>query len=740
MNMHHARWGCCIFILLVCGISGGAAETRQLSASDTQPPTVRAVRLEPDESIAMDGRLDEAAWGRADPATDFRQSDPQNGDPATERTEVRILFSRDSLYIGAEFFDSDPDGVLGNQMTRDGPLEGDDRFMWTLDPFLDQRSGYFFEINPSGAMGDAQLLPGSGGNFGTTQNRAWDGIWLARVTRHDEGWTAEIEIPFRTLNFDPNAAAWGANFQRTVRRKNEEGLWAGWRRNQGILNLTASGRIEGIADVSQGRGVDIQPWVIGRYSAESLGGTSASYTGDAGLDLFYNLTPGLRANVTSNTDFAQIEVDDRQVNLTQFALFFPEKRDFFLEGASNFDFARESNRDLTAFHSRRIGLGEDGRPQKIDYGVKLGGQANAFDVGLLHVRTAADLGVLGEDFTVFRPKRRWGSQSYAGLIYTRRATRDSAIPDRHTIGFDVQLATPRFRGNQNLRFSAFVMKTPNSARQGDNLAFGARVDYPNDRWSLRTSYKEYQKNFDPTLGFVGNRDYRKLAPTAIFSPRPRNSRWIRRFTFQAAGQFWVDSQNKWFERSYRLTLLGVDFQSGDRLSIQALPRYDRLRRDFRITRGITLPEGNDYQYTRYSFGFNTADRRTVSGNANVTVGTFFSGHRRDLSAGLNLRPFSGVLATLDASFSRVELAEGNFSTRILRAVINTQFSPFISVSNNIQYDSVSRILGWQSRFRWTLRPGNDLYVVWLDRSLDSDDQWMTLDRSLATKLLYTHRF
>ncbi len=738
--MHHRRWGSHIFILVVCGIVGRNAEARQLSETDTQRRTVRAVRLEPDERIAVDGRLDEAAWGRADPATDFRQFDPQNGAPATERTEIRILFSRDSLYIGATFFDSDPAGVLGNQMTRDGPLAGDDRFMWTLDPFLDQRSGYFFEINPSGAMGDAQLVAGSGGTFGTTQNRAWDGIWLARVTRHDEGWTAEIEIPFRTLNFDPDAEAWGANFQRTVRRKNEEDLWTGWGRNQGIFNLTASGRIEGITDVSQGHGIDIQPWVIGRSRAEPLEGTSATYTGDAGLDVFYNLTPQLRMNLTSNTDFAQIEVDDRQVNLTQFPLFFPEKRDFFLEGASNFDFSRENSRDLTVFHSRRIGLDEDGRPQKIDYGVKLGGQAGSFDLGLLQVRTAAEPGVLGEDFTVLRPKRQFGSQSYAGLIYTRRATRDSTIPDRHTIGFDFQLATPSFRGNQNLRFSAFVMKTPTSARNGNDLAFGVRVDYPNDRWQIRSSYKEKQTNADPAVGFIQRTAYKKLAPTIGFSPRPENSRWIRRFRFGARNQFWVDRQNEWFERSYQLTLLGVDFQSGDRFTIQAFPRYERLRRDFRIGGGITLPAESEYQYTRYSFGLNTANRRMVSGSANVAVGTFFSGHRRDLSTGLNLRPLGGLLATLDARFSRIELVEGSFSTTILRAVINTQFSPFLSVSNNIQYDSRSRVLGWQARLRWTLRPGNDMYVVWLNRSLDSDDQWMTLDRSLATKFIYTHRF
>jgi hypothetical protein len=218
-------------------------------------PVVQAMRMGADEKIAVDGRLEEAAWTRAVPITDFKQFEPQNGEPGTERTEIRIIFDKDNLYIGGEFFDSDPSGLLGNQMVRDGGLGADDRFIWVLDPFNDSTSGYYFETNPAGAMGDAQLVPAiGGGNFGVSQNRAWDGIWLARVRRHELGWTVEVQIPFRTLNFDPSGNAWGANFQRTVRRKNEEVFWNGWGRNQGIYSLAFAGQIEGISDVSQGHG------------------------------------------------------------------------------------------------------------------------------------------------------------------------------------------------------------------------------------------------------------------------------------------------------------------------------------------------------------------------------------------------------------------------------------------------------------------------------------------------------
>lgn len=728
------------FILVVFTILSGEVWAGQLPAADGPRPAIKAVRLDQDEHIAVDGRLDEEVWRRAEPATTFTQSDPQNGAPATERSEIRILFDRDNLYIGANLFDSDPSGLLANQMVRDGALNADDRFMWVLDPFNNLQSGYFFETNPAGAMGDAQLVAASGTTFGTTQNRAWNGIWLARVRRHEQGWTAEIEIPFRTLNFNPNAQAWGANFQRTVRRKNEEDYWSGWNRNQGLFSLAAAGRIEGITDVSQGHGLDLKPYIVGAHNGAVGQGTSSRYTGDAGLDLFYNVTPQLRSNLTINTDFAQTEVDDRQVNLTRFPLFFPEKRDFFLEGAGNFDFSREQGANLTAFFSRRIGLTNRGRPQKIDYGLKLGGQAGRFDIGVMQVRTGDERDVPGEDFTIVRPKRRLFSQSYAGLIYTRRATRHSNIPDRHTIGADFQFATAHFRGTQNMQFSAFAMKTPDAAKKGDDAAWGFRFDFPNDLWNARFGYKDFQKNVDPAVGFVERVDYRKYTPLVTLRPRPKNNRWIRQVTMEARSELFTDRHGRWLERFTQLTLVDLNLHSGDSASVHAFPVYEYLDRHFRIAPGITLPLGGEYQYTRYQFGFSTANRRTISGSGDVTVGTFYSGHRRDLTATVNVRPRRGLLATVTGTFSDVDLAEGSFSTTLLRGIVNTQFNPFMSVSNNIQYDSVTRVLGWQSRFRWIVTPGTDVYVVWMSNWVDSGERLTTLDRNTATKLVYTYRF
>jgi hypothetical protein len=701
-------------------------------------PTATAVRLNPDERIAIDGVLNEPSWERAPAITDFKQSEPRNGEPGTERTQIRILFSSESIYIGARLFDSAPDGILGNQMIRDGALSADDRFMWVLDPLNDRRSGFFFEVNPAGAMGDAQLVPAAGGAVALTQNRAWNGIWLARVRRFDEGWTVEVEIPFHTLNFDPNATEWGANFQRTVRRKTEEDFWSGWARNQGMFNLTVAGRIVGISDVSQGHGLDIKPYVLGTYLQPTGPGRPAVYRGSEGLDLFYNVSPQLRANLTVNTDFAQTEVDDRQVNLTRFPLFFPEKRDFFLESSGNFDFSRESNQDMTAFFSRRIGLDDHGQPQDIDYGVKVAGSAAGLNLGLLHVRTGEQGTAPGEDFTVVRTKRPLFRQSYAGMIYTRRATRQPGILDRQTLGGDFQFATSQFRGSQNLDLNGYYMRTPDGTGRGEDAGFGFRLLYPNDRWSGRLVAKEYQKNFDPAVGFRQRADSREIGARWKFAPRPKNSRIVRQAGAEAWYDWFSDTHGRWNEKNDQY-IFDIDFQSGDSAQFTINPIWERLPEPFSITSGITLPMGQEYDYVRYSWRLDTAEKRPVAFSSTVSVGTFYSGHRQDLRGAVTVRPRRGLLAQLTVQYNDVDLAEGRFSTKLYRGLINTQFSPFVSVSNNIQYDSVSRVLGWQSRFRWIAKPGDDVYFVWMTNWLEVDDRLRTLDRNAAVKLLYTHR-
>ena len=732
-------------VLVVCAVMASmpAARADAQGAPAAVPGVMVAIPLGTDERIDLDGRLEESVWSRAAPAADFVQLDPDNGAPATEKTEVRIVFNRERLYIGVTCFDSNPAGIRGKQLLRDADLGSDDRFMWSIDTYLNGRTGYYFETNPVGVLGDGLLAQGDSGPTaaGGTVNRQWDGIWIARVARSDTGWTAEIELPFRTLNFDPHGTAWGINFQRTVRRTNEESIWTGSARNQGLLRMTNAGRVTGLTGISQGAGLDLKPHAVAAVaSAPGRGRPATIGERDAGIDIFYSLTPGLRANVTVNTDFAETEVDQRQVNLTRFPLFFPEKREFFLEGSGFFDFAREPGNQVEPFFSRRIGLDANGSPQKIDVGLKLTGQIGGQDVGLLQVRTGDDGTAVGEDFTVFRVRRRILSQSYAGMLYTRRDARAAGSTDLNTLGFDFNLGTSKFRGAQNLETSGFWLWNTNPLGTGQNLTYGVRLNYPNDVLSWRVSWRTVQPFYNPAVGFNQRSGYRRVFPVIRFSPRPITHRYIRRFAWEAQTEVLTDMHNDLLLRRVNLNVLQVRMHAGDEVQLFVTPQRERLETPFQIYQGIVLPVGSEYSFTRHRVVAATASQRILAVRADYENGGFYSGRRRGTTVNLTVRPRPGILASIESEWNRLHLAEGAFSTRVFRSIVNAQFSPWISVGNNLQYDTVTRVLGWQGRFRWILRPGNDFYIVYSHNWWESTPGTRsTLDRRGVTKFVYTHR-
>ena len=501
---------------------GGQSDSESLAV-----PLLRATPVPAGERIDLNGFLAETAWDAATPITTFKQQEPTEGAEPTEGSEVRVLIDGEALYIGAMFFD-EPDGVLAYQKRRDEGLRTDDRFMWILDTFLDGRTGYFFEINPAGLMGDGLLR--EGGNV----NKAWDGVWEARVQRLDNGWSAEIRIPWSTLNFDPESDTWGINFQRTIRRKQEEILWAGHRRTEGLRRPIHAGRLTGLRDMSQGLGLEVKPYAVAGLTRQ--GAQSTSYPRDAGVDMAYSITSSLRAAASINTDFAEVEVDQRRVNLTRFPLRFPEQRDFFLEGSGVYNFAPRNG--VEPYFSRRIGLRE-GSAVPIRFGTRLGGQAGRYEVGLLQVGTDDHLGVGGENFTVARVKRQFLAESTIGAIYTRRAGGADATgvrpTDNHTAGIDLDFRTARFLGDKNLQADAFFVWNSNPELNIDRTvsdlsARGLRIDFPNDIWEMHLSYREFGSFYDPAVGFVTRNGFRRVEPNVTWRPRPDSS-WIRQFEF-----------------------------------------------------------------------------------------------------------------------------------------------------------------------------------------------------------------
>jgi len=754
MGVLRLRLRLCFVLSMLAVATAGAGPQDQDSGA---PRTVAARRLALDERLEIDGLLDEPLWLRTAAATGFRQREPVTGAPATEPTEVRAVYDGRRLVLGVLLHDSEPDAILHNQMQRDGSFDADDSFAWIVDTFLDGRTGYYFEINPAGAMGDGLLTlssssgRGGGGQGGDPEgasiNRSWDGIWTARVRRTNTGWTAEIEIPFRTLNFNPDLTTWGINFRRTVRRKNEESLWTGQALNQGLTRVINAGRIEGLSDLSQGVGLDLKPYAIGHVSSAPAAGQPAATTrGNLGLDAFYNVTPALQLNVSINTDFAETEVDERRVNLTRFPLFFEEKRDFFLEGSSYFDFGRLPGSSVVPFFSRHIGRDARGRSQRIDVGTKVTGRAGAFDVGVLQVRTAdrREEEQVGEDFSVMRVRRRLFEQSYVGALYTRRATRLPGQVDRHTAGLDIGLNTSRFRGDKNLDASAFYLWTNNPFDERGTSGFGAMLQYPNDPWNASFSAVELQPGYDPALGFVERRGYRRFSPAIEWSPRLDDHPWIRGLEFELEADIQNDMDNDLLTRELEFTVLQVNAHDGGRYQFRVTPQYERLEEDFEISDGVLLPAGGVYRFTRYQLEAQTAEHRLLSVSPEVTWGDFFSGRRRDFSLRVDVRPRRGFAASLEAERNVLDLAQGSFTADVYRLDASTQFSPWISLANKLQYDTVSRMLGWQLRFRWIQRPGNDLYVVythnWREMLEFGERRLMTFDNRLATKLVYTLRF
>jgi len=742
--------------------------TTHVPVADAKP-SMTALGLGVGDDINLDGRLDEPIWSRAVLATDFWQKDPVEGAAPTESTTVAVIYTSRDLYIGAMLYDSDPSGIRAYQKQRDAGLGTDDRFMFILDTFLDGRTGYFFETNPAGLMGDGLISGGGGGggrggrggSFGV--QKSWNGIWEARVTRGDYGWSVEIRIPFSTLNFDPRRDTWGINFQRTVRRKNEEIVWSGFRRNQQFTRPIHAGRIDGLDGMSQGLGLEIKPYAVAGWTnlpTTDIGTDPTAYAGDAGFDLSYNITSSLRASVTVNTDFAQVEVDDRRVNLTRFPLFFPERRDFFLEGSGVFSFAPRNG--VTPYFSRNIGLAA-GEPVPITVGGRLGGQIGRTEVGLLHVQTRSGdrfdsdglaFTVPAEQFTAARVKQTFFQQSTIGAIYTRRAASYSGVgerlPDNHTLGVDLDLFTSRFLGNKNLQFEAFAVWNSDPVPGGastnaDRLARGVRLNYPNDLIRASASYRELPNDFDPALGFTRRNGFRRFQPTVGFRPRPRNFLNIRQFDLQLQFEYLTDMDNVLETRKTDLRFLGVRTNAGDWLSAQVTQLFERLDGDFEISDGVVIPPG-DYNALDLQVNFRSAGQRPVSANLQVRRGEFWSGTRSGLQLGATVKPVPGVQFTGAYEVNDVDLAQGSFVTSLIRGVAQWDISPWASVTSNVQYDDVSEVVGLYGRLRWILRPGSDLFFVYTHNWQNLQDLTLgrtglsTVSQGATTKINFTQRF
>ena len=745
-----------IVILVIVTLAGvepaaGPASEQSLlleGAGEELAPSER-YRVEPlrvERGPDVDGRLDEEIWLTAAVIDDFVQQEPAEGEPATERTIVRLLYDAEALYIGVEAFDSEPASVIATEMRRDSPrLFDEDNFQVILDTFHDRRSGYMFVTSPLGAKLEQQISEeGEGGWRGSNTsniNVNWDGVWDVVARRTDDGWTAEIAIPMVTLRF-PKAEAqvWGVNFMRNIRRKNEQVFWAPISKEYTLTRVSQAGTLTGIGAVSRGMDLRVTPYVLSGVKQERvLSRLDGSGFGDVGLDVKYGVASGLNLDLTVNTDFAQVEVDEQQVNLTRFPLFFPEKRDFFLENAGMFLVGAQSSgfsRSADLFFTRRIGLSDTGQPIPIIGGARLSGKANRHNIAVMNITTQQAFGNHGENFFVGRYSRDILARSKIGGIVIDKQSVGGSHYNR-TFAADTALAL-----HPNFVINGFLARTETPGVSTGQGAGYARATWLSPSYHVYGEYVDLQDNFNPEVGFVPRIGIRTSKVHGEWNPRP--GKWnIRMFDPMWNISYTTDQNNRLLTRRIH-NMIGTYFENGSSVVVYYNDHFEQLDVPFHVRPDVTIPAGT-YRFGEWVFTYTTDPSRRLYGRARYSPQTFFDGTRTDVQATLGLRATSRIAAEAVFNRSDVDLPWGGFVADLASLKLDLALSPEMTLRTITQYNSTTSEISTSVRFNWIYSPGSDIYIAYDELRFDTDplfldphlrrSPWLQ-NRQLAIKITY----
>lgn len=657
--------------------------------------------------IQLDGRLDEPEYQLADSIWEFRQKEPVEGAEPSERTVVRLLATPDGLVVGWWNYDKSPGRLVRTQLRRDAALRSDDYVSLAVDGLSDQRSAFYFRTNVNGAMWDGEHLNIEVGN------EEWDGVWDVRTRVGPQGWTAEMLIPWATLRYPRDVSQMNLNFRRFLPRTNEEILWRAWRRTEGLRFLEQAGTITGFENLPRRARAEFRPYVLGQVAAPERtfapDGSSnviraAQTFGRAGLDVKIPVTNTLTADLTTNPDFAQADVDRQVVNLTRFPLFFPERRPFFTEGAGTFNFGREEQTQM--FYSRRIGLAADGSPQTIPFGARIQGRAGAYQLGVLAAGTRDDE---HERDAVVRVRRDVLGRGFVGLMgtYSDRTSRPGSIAG----GVD-------FNFPYIVRTSDNLIVTGNAAWSRDSVdgAVGAHyrfvVDYPNDHADVVVRYDRVEDAYDPALGFVVQRGIHRLAGSTAITPRPSDATFIRRWEFNLLNYNAVWRDGGGLDNAMiSARPLGAQFQSGDRVEFNLYRMYDAPETSFSLVPGVQIDAG-EYWWSRFEVAYEGANVRSIVPSTEVSWGNFYDGHRLDVEVGLLVRVQPHYEFTVEFERNDVDLPGGSFRAHTGRFRADYAVNPRLTLTGFAQFDDQSDRAALNARLRWTPSPGSDLFIVW----------------------------
>jgi len=676
----------------------------------TEARRIQAGRVS--DVIKIDGVLDEPAWLLAQPATDFLQQQPTEGAQASERTEVRVLFDAKNIYFGIRAFDSDAAHINARELVRDAGFSNDDTVAIVLDTYHDRRNAFRFIVNPLGTQQDALIT-----DEGRDINITWNGSWISAGRIDDKGYTVEIEIPLTTLRFKEGIESWGLNISRIIRRKNEENLWTSWQRSFGLERVSQAGELTGVNDIRRRRLREIKPYASGewREGVPLIGrnGLDAGVRANVGIEVAkLGITPSLTAEFTVNPDFGQAEVDDQIVNLSRFSVFFPEKRDFFLENSGIFLFGRQGENQ--AFFTRRIGLTDNGAPVPIDYGVKVTGKIGPYNVGFLQVQTrklggaSTGLGIPRQQFTVLRVKRDILRRSYVGAILVNRqgATAVGGSSYNRVGGADAE-----FNLTDHYKVKAFWM---GSATPGIRSSAGSsRLEsiFENDLYRFITVYEDVGAKFNPEVGFIERNAIHQYFGQFAYKPRPKFIPHVQQMEFETQIEYYTDRAGKLATRQTELSWDTV-FKNSSEFFFRPIEAVnDVLTEPFQIRRGIAIPAGT-YHFNRPQVSFTSDLSKRIVFRVREKWGDFYSGTRYETSGGITWRPNSHLLVDLSESYNKVRLPEGNFSTSLFAGRLNYNFSRKLLTSALIQLNSAARLSLINLRLRYIYRPNSDFFIIY----------------------------
>ncbi|MBI4887839.1 MAG: carbohydrate binding family 9 domain-containing protein, partial [Acidobacteria bacterium] len=653
-----------------------------------------------------------------------------------------ILFDESTLYISVRCHDSDAGRIVANELRRDNQsiFSVNDNISVTLDTFFDQRNAFFFQTNPVGGLRDQAITDGS-------FNVNWNAVWDAKVSRSEAGYTIEMAIPFKSLRYrGAGPQTWGINIRRVVKSKNETSnltrVPASYGGN-GVAQMAVAATLVGLETPAQSLNLDVKPYAVSSVTTDRL--ARVPYTNDVtangGVDVKYGLTRSLTADVTVNTDFAQVEEDEQQINLTRFNLFFPEKRDFFLEGQGIFDFGgisgqRASGVNPILFFSRRIGLNA-GQSVPVLGGGRVTGKAGRFDVGALAITTddKPSARAVTTTFSALRLRRNILRRSSVGVIGTGRWPAASGAGDNATAGVDADL-----RFFENVQANLYWARTSSPHLRGDDASYRGRFNYDGDRYGFEADRIVVGSNFNPEVGFVRRTDFALNALTARFSPRLRRGRLVRRLSWQADLDYLSDAAGRVLEDRSVSGRFGVEFNSSDDVVVTATRQYELLPADFAISPGVVVPAGG-YDYQTLTAQYTLGQQRKLSGRATASRGSLYNGTRTSLTYSGRVGVSAHVGVEPNIALNWVRLPYGDFTARLVGMRFGVAPTARLGFSALTQFNPSARSLTSSARMRWEYTPGSELFVVYSDgRDTASARYPMLQNRSFAVKITRLLRF